>query len=97
LAHELWHVPGIVALPLALLGLIGIYLDQSKAAGLTGLWGFVLLVVGMTVGAMYSTVFHGLFVPAIEAIEIALFEELVDNTTAAQFYRVSWFRLLDLD
>ena len=87
LAHELWHVPGIVALPLALLGLVGIYLGQSTVTGRTGLWGFVLLVVGMTLGAMYSTVFHGLFVPAIEAIEVGLFEELVDNTTAAQFYR----------
>ena len=87
LAHELWHVPGIVALPLALLGLVAMYLGQSTVTGRTGLWGFVLLVVGMTVGAMYSTVFHGLFVPAIEAIENGLFEELVDNTTAAQFYR----------
>lgn len=41
----------------------------------------------MTVGAIYSTVFHGIFVPAIENIEVGLFERLVDNTTAAQFYR----------
>jgi len=87
LAHELWHVPGIVALPLALLGLIAIYLGQSSQTGQTGLWGFVLLVFGMTIGAIYSTVFHGLFVPAIEGIESGLFETLVDNTTAAQFYR----------
>lgn len=87
LAHELWHVPGIIALPLALLGLVAIYLGESSRAGGTGLWGFVLLVVGMTIGAIYSTVFHGLFLPAIENIETGLFENLVDNTTAAQFYR----------
>lgn len=85
--HEAWHVAGIVALPLALLGLVAIYLGQSAAAGKLGLWGFVLLVLGMTVGAIYSTVFHGLFLPAIEGVESGLFETLVDNTTAAQFYR----------
>lgn len=87
LAHEVWHVPGIIALPLALLGLIAIYLRQSSHAGKTGLWGFGLLVLGMTIGAIYSTVFHGLFLPAIEGLESGLFETLVDNTTAAQFYR----------
>ena len=87
LAHEAWHVPGIIALPLALLGLVSIYLAQPSESGLMGLWGFVLLVVGMTIGAVYSTVFHGVFLPAIESIETGLFERLVDNTTAAQFYR----------
>jgi len=87
LAHELWHVPGMIALPLALLGLVAIYLRQSTEAGRLGLWGFFLLVIGMTVGAIYSTLFHGVFLPAIENIEAGLFEKLVDNTTAAQFYR----------
>lgn len=87
LPHEVWHLPGIAALPLALLGLVAIYLAQSDKTGWLGLWGFVLLVIGMTIGATYSTVFHGLFLPAIEGIEGGLFEELVDNTTAAQFYR----------
>lgn len=85
--HELWHVPGIVALPLALLGLVAIYLHQAEVSGSVGLWGFVLLVFGMTIGAIYSTVFHGIFLPAIEIVESGLFESLVDNTTAAQFYR----------
>lgn len=87
LAHELWHVPGMMAIPLALLGLVAIYLRQSTETGRFGLWGFLLLVVGMTVGAIYSTVFHGIFLPAIENIETGLFERLVDSTTAAQFYR----------
>lgn len=87
LPHEVWHVPGIVALPLALVGLVAIYLRQSDAVGKTGLWGFGLLVLGMTIGAIYSTVFHGLFLPAIEGLQDGLFETLVDNTTAAQFYR----------
>jgi hypothetical protein len=52
-----------------------------------GLWGFVLLVVGMTVGAIYSTLFHGIFLVAIENVEAGLFERLVSKTTAAQFYR----------
>lgn len=87
LAHEAWHAPGIIALPLVLLGLVAIYLAQARESGRNGLWGFVLLVVGMTVGAVYSIVFHGVFLPAIENIETGLFEKLVDNTTAAQFYR----------
>jgi hypothetical protein len=87
MAHEVWHVPGMVALPLMLLGLVAVYLRQSGETGYLGVWGFVLLVVGMTVGAMYSTVFHGIFLPAIENVEGGLFETLVDNTTAAQFYR----------
>lgn len=87
LAHEAWHVPGITALPLVLLGLVAIYLRQSSEIGRMGLWGFVLLVIGITIGAIYSTVFHGVFLPAIESIETGLFENLVDNTTAAQFYR----------
>lgn len=87
LAHELWHVPGIVALPLALLGLVAIYLGQSSESGRLGLWGFFLLVIGMTVGAIYSTIFHGLFVPAVESVEAGLFERLLEKTTAAQFIR----------
>lgn len=35
-AHEMWHLPGIIALPLALLGLVAIYLGQSDEAGLLG-------------------------------------------------------------
>ena len=77
----------MIALPLALLGLVAIYLSQASETGRLGLWGFVLLAFGMTVGAIYSTIFHGLFLPAIEAVESGLFETLVDNTTAAQFYR----------
>lgn len=87
LPHEVWHIPGIVALPLALLGLVAIYLHQSEGAGRIGLWGFGLLFIGMTAGAIYSTIFHGLFLPAIESLEPGLFETLVNNTTAAQFYR----------
>lgn len=87
LPHELWHVPGIVALPLVLLGLVAIYVDQHRETGAMGLWGFVLLIFGITIGAVYSTVFHGIFLPAIEGVEGGLFETLVNNTTAAQFYR----------
>jgi hypothetical protein len=87
MTHEVWHVPGVVALPLVLMGLIAIYIHQSKEAGTIGLSGFVLLVFGMTIGAVYSTVFHGIFLPAIENVEGGLFETLVENTTAAQFYR----------
>ncbi len=86
-AHEVWHLPGIVALPLSLLGLIAIYLTQSEETGALGVWGFGLLVVGMTIGAIYSTVFHGIFLPAIEDLQSGLFKELVDNTTTAQFVR----------
>lgn len=87
LPHELWHLPGMLALPLALLGLVAIYADRATSSGRLGLWGFVLLVFGMTVGATYSTVFHGIFLPSIDAIEPGLFETLVDNTTTAQFVR----------
>jgi len=87
LAHELWHVPGIVALPLALLGLVAIYLAQAEKTGRLGVWAFFLLSVGMTVGAIYSTLFHGIFLPAIENVEAGMFERLVDNTTVAQGYR----------
>ena len=51
-AHELWHVPGIVGLPLALLGVIAIYVRQQEEAGKVGPWGLVLLPLGMTIGAM---------------------------------------------
>ncbi len=87
LAHELWHVPGIVALPLALLGLVTTYVGQSSESGRLGLCGFFLLVIGMTVGAIYSTIFHGLFLPAVESAEAGLFERLLESTTPAQFLR----------
>ena len=87
LPHEVWHIPGIVALPLVLLGLIATYGYQYDVVGKLGLWGFGLLVVGVTLGAIYSTLFHGVFLPAIEGVQDGLFEELVNSTTAAQFYR----------
>ena len=71
LPHELWHVPGIAGVLLVLLGLIAIYLRQADRIGKVGLTGFVLLVVGITLGAVYSTTFHGLFLPAIEELPIA--------------------------
>jgi hypothetical protein len=85
--HELWHLPGILGLVLALLGLVAIYLRQATETGRFGLWGFVLLILGITVGALYSTIFHGLFLPALENLEPGLFERFVDNTTGAQFAR----------
>jgi hypothetical protein len=87
LSHEVWHIPGIAGIILVLLGLMAIYLRQADQIGKTGLTGFVLLVVGITLGANYSTLFHGLFVPAIEGLQSGLFEELVDSTTGAQFVR----------
>ena len=87
LPHEVWHLPGVVGLPLALVGLVAVYVGQAREVGRAGLWGFGLLVFGMTVGAIYSSVFHGIFLPAIEELQGGLFETLVENTTAAQFYR----------
>jgi hypothetical protein len=87
LSHEVWHVPGIAGIILVLLGLVAIYLRQADRIGKVGLTGFVLLVVGITLGATYSTVFHGLFLPAIEGMQSGLFEKLVGSTTVAQFVR----------
>ena len=44
-------------------------------------------MIGITVGACYSTLFHGLFLPAIERMQTGLFAELVASTTGAQFVR----------
>lgn len=87
MAHEVWHVPGILALPLALMGLMAIYVRQARQSGRAGVLAFALLVFGITVGAIYSTIFHGLFMPAIEEVRGGLFETLVTSPTTAQFYR----------
>lgn len=88
--------PGILGLVLVLLGLVAIYLRQASGTGRIGLWGFVLLILGITVGALYSTIFHGLFLPALENLEPGLFERFVDNTTGAQFARGAIVQALGL-
>lgn len=88
LPHELWHLPGVVGIMAALIGLIGIHLHQATRAGKLGQVGFVLLTVGVTLGAVYSTVFHGIFLPSLERLQDGLFEEFIDNgTSAAQTVR----------
>lgn len=76
--HELWHIPGVVGIMAALIGLMGIYLRQASRAGKLGHVGFVLLIVGVTLGAGYSTIFHALFLPSLERLEQGLFEEFID-------------------
>src|SRR3989304_4289906 len=66
MAHELWHVPGIVGIVLALFGLVTIYARQAREVGWLGLVGFVLLFIGMVVGAAFSTIFHAIFLPDLE-------------------------------
>ena len=63
LPPEVWQLPGMAGTVLALLGVIAIYACQADRAGRLGLAGFVLVVVGLAVGAVYSTVFNGLYVP----------------------------------
>lgn len=87
LAHELWHVPGIVGVLLAMFALIGIHERQSDVVGRSGRAGFVLLFTGVALGAAYSTLFHGFFLPAVERLEPGLFEMLATSTTTAQNLR----------
>lgn len=86
--HELWHAPGVVGIVAALIGLIGIYFHQATPVGKLGRVGFVLLFVGVSMGAAYSTVFHAVFLPALEELQGGLFEEFVDApVTVAQTVR----------
>jgi len=64
--HELWHIPGIAGVVLALFGLMTIYARQAREAGRLGLVGFVLFIIGVVVGAAYSVIFHAIFLPALE-------------------------------
>jgi hypothetical protein len=63
LPPEVWQLPGMAGTVLALLGVIAIYARQAERVGRLGLAGFVLLVVGLAVGAVYTTVYFGLYVP----------------------------------
>ena len=86
--HELWHVPGVVGIMSALIGLMGIYLRQAPRVGKLGHVGFVLLIVGVTLGAGYSTIFHAIFLPSLEQLEQGLFQEFIDApVTVAQAVR----------
>lgn len=88
LPHELWHLPGVIGITAALIGLLGIYLHQAPRAGKLGLVGFVLLFIGVTLGAAYSTIFHAVFLPALEGVQDGLFQEFIDTpATGAQAVR----------
>ena len=82
--HELWHIPGIVGIVLALFGLMAIYARQAREAGWLGLVGFVLLIIGMVVGAAYSVIFHAIFLPALEQ---AVVEGFLKPATPAEVVR----------
>src|SRR3972149_2215777 len=43
--HELWHIPGIAGVVLALFWLLTLYARQAREAGRLGLVGFVLLTM----------------------------------------------------
>lgn len=88
MAHELWHLPGVVGIMASLIGLIGIYIRQADRAGKLGQVGFVLLIVGVTLGAAYSTIFHAVFLPSLERFQDGLFKEFIDTpATTAQVVR----------
>ncbi len=88
MSHELWHLPGILGIMAVLIGLLAIYLRQAPQAGKLGGVGFVFLVVGVTLGAAYSTIVHAIFLPALEGVQEGLFEEFIDAPpTTAQIVR----------
>jgi hypothetical protein len=63
LPPEVWQLPGMAGPVLALFGVIAVYLRQAERAGRLGFAGFVLMVVGLSVGAVYSTIYTGLYEP----------------------------------
>jgi hypothetical protein len=63
LPPEVWQLPGMAGTVLALFGVIAVYLRQAERAGRLGFAGFVLMVVGLSVGAVYSTIYTGLYEP----------------------------------
>ncbi|HKZ82713.1 MAG TPA: hypothetical protein VJ793_03540 [Anaerolineae bacterium] len=85
--HELWHIPGIAGVILALFGLMTIYARQAREAGWLGLVGFVLLIIGMVVGAAYSVIFHAIFLPALEQAAPTLLEGFLKSATPAEVVR----------
>jgi len=87
--HELWHIPGIAGVVLALFGLMTIYARQAREAGRLGLVGFVLLTIGMVVGAAFSVIFHAIFLPALEQAAPTLLEGFLksESATPAQIVR----------
>ena len=85
--HELWHIPGIAGVVLALFGLMTIYARQAREADWLGLVGFVLLFIGMVVGPMYSVIFHAIFLPALEQAAPTLVEGFLKSPNPASVVR----------
>ena len=85
--HELWHIPGIAGVVLALFGLVTIYARQAREAGRLGLVGFVLFIIGVVVGAAYSVIFHAIFLPDLEQAAPTLVEGFLTSATPAQVVR----------
>jgi len=85
--HELWHVPGVVGVVLALFGLMAIYARQARQTGRLGLVGFVLLTIGVVVGAAFSVIFHAIFLPALEQAAPTLVEGFLNTATPAEVVR----------
>lgn len=85
--HELWHIPGIAGVVLALFGLMTIYARQAREAGWLGLVGFVLLFIGMVVGPAYSVIFHAIFLPALEQAAPTLVEGFLKSPNPASVVR----------
>ena len=85
--HELWHIPGIAGVVLALFGLMTIYARQAREAGWLGLVGFVLLFIGMVVGPAYSVIFHAIFLPELEQAAPTLVEGFLKSASPAQVVR----------
>jgi steroid delta-isomerase-like uncharacterized protein len=63
LPPEVWQLPGMAGTVLALFGVLAVYARQAERAGRLGFAGFVLVVVGLAVGAVYTTIYSGLYVP----------------------------------
>lgn len=63
LPPEVWQLPGMTGTVLALFSVIAIYGRHAEQTGRLGFAGFVLLVVGLAVGAVYTTIYFGLYVP----------------------------------
>lgn len=87
MAHELWHIPGIVGIVLALFGLMAIYVQQAEKTAWLGLVGFVLLIVGIVVGAAFSTIVHAIFLPGLEQVAPTVVEQFLTSATPAEVVR----------
>ena len=88
IAHQVWHLPGLIGVVLGLYGLVAIYASQDRDFGPLGSSWFGLLFAGLALGPLVFITLDTMFLPVIS--QTTPLSALEESVAVNVFYVLVW-------